>query len=457
MWIFLFATRSASGEYRPPSLNWDFSRTSSADSALCGSWPADYAARHSAIRQASAVAHAAHVEVIKRSRRSGVFAWFSPAPPPRPYDPAVRFLTFEWLDGCGGYGDALNGLMLAFVTAVLDGRALIVNHDCLPAAFLPAMIDWRLSDDVPLEPATVVTPPGYNWDGVVTDARPDAPAKAGEVVRLDMRNSRVELETFFKALENATNIRLAANLGALTHLATKAKGEWAERFKGLGIRLPYAMGCFFRFLLRPRDEVRELFHSTMQKLRGNSTATAMEQQRVATVGIHIRVQDEVVWAGDRGKPKDLEQKQIDALLGDAKQWLDCAQRVEEFWFPSSLAVRWMLITNSAQLKAAIKSKYPDKVVTTEFVPRHSNSLASVNKKDGFGIEGSKQDEARMFQEVVTEWLLLAASDAYVISRSGYSHTAVFYSMRTLATFEYDRCDPEQPTEVTYMGEDWSGI
>ncbi|CAI5472205.1 unnamed protein product, partial [Closterium sp. Yama58-4] len=246
-WLFLFATRSASSDDRPPSLDWDFSRASSAESALCGSWPADYAARHSAIRQASAAAHA---ELVKRSRKSGVLGWFAPSPPPRPYDPAVRFLTFEWLDGCGGYGDALNGLMLAFVTAVLDGRALIIRHDCLPAAFLPAMIDWRLTDDVPLEPARVVTAPSYNWDGVVSAARPEPPAEAGEVVRVDMRNSRVELETYFKDLENATNIRLSANLGALTHLATKATGAWAERFKALGIRLPYAVGCFLRFLLR---------------------------------------------------------------------------------------------------------------------------------------------------------------------------------------------------------------
>ncbi|CAI5489869.1 unnamed protein product, partial [Closterium sp. Naga37s-1] len=259
--------------------------------------------------------------------------------------------------------------MLAFVTAVLDGHALIVRHDCLPDAFLPAMIDWRLSDDVLLEPARVVTAPGYNWDGVVSAARPEAPAKEGEVVRLDMRNSRVELATYFKALENATNIRLSANLGALTHLATKATGEWAERFKELGIRLPYAVGCFLRFLLRPRDEVRKLFHSIMQQLRarmgGNHSSSSgaqqqQLQQRVATMGIHIRVQDEVVWAGDRGKPKELTSQQMDALFGDAKQWLDCAQRVEGYWFPLSLAVRWMLITNSAQLKAAIKSKYPDK-------------------------------------------------------------------------------------------------
>ncbi|CAI7885995.1 unnamed protein product, partial [Closterium sp. NIES-53] len=97
---------------------------------------------------------------------------------------------------------------------------------------------------------------------------------------------------------------------------------------------------------------------------------------VATVGIHIRVGDDVVWAGDRGKPKELTAKQVDWLVTHARKWIHCARRVEEFWFPSSVAVRWMLITNSAQLKAAIKSRFPSKVITTDFIPRHSNSLTS---------------------------------------------------------------------------------
>ncbi|CAI5951795.1 unnamed protein product [Closterium sp. NIES-64] len=312
------------GVYPPHLFLWDFSSFSPAESAICGSWPADYAAHHSAIRQASAAAHAAHVELVKRTRRSKILAWFT-APPPHPYDRAIRFRTFEWLEGCGGYGDALNGLLFAFVTALLDGRALIVRHDCLPAAFLSAMIDCQLSDDVPLDPATVVPPLDYYGDGVVA-ARPP-PAKAGEVVRLDLRNKRVELEIYFKELENATNIRVAANRGMLTHLATKAEGAWADRFKAMGIRLPYAVGCFHRFLLRPCDEVKELFHSTMQNLEAQKAPgsnSSSISSHVATLGIHIRVQDDVVWAGDRGAPKELSMQDVEALVGNAKQWLDCA-------------------------------------------------------------------------------------------------------------------------------------
>ncbi|GJP55147.1 hypothetical protein CLOM_g14132 [Closterium sp. NIES-68] len=483
-WLLLLAARSVSGppqdrhlehaERHVDDWDWDFWNSSSAD-AVCGSWPADYAARHAAIRQASAAAHAEHV---KRHRRSGVFAWFAPPLPPRPYDPAVRFLTFEWLDGCGGFGDVLNGLMLAFVTAVLDGRALIVRHDCLPAAFLPGAIDWRPTEDVPFEPATVLNPPRSFWDGGLTREQPAAAVKEGGVVWVDLRNTRVDPETYFKALENATNIRTAANLGMLTYMATQANGSWAERFKALGMRLPYAVGCFLRFLLRPRVEVQELFHSMQQRLRAStggdgsssgsdnssgSGSSGGDGRRVAVVGIHIRVQDEVVWAGDRGAPNELSAQDVDRLLENAKLWLDCAEQVEAFWLPTSLAVRWMVITNSAQLKAALKSRYPDKVITTDFVPRHSNVLASAKHgsvaSNAFGaaIESGKQKEARMFQELITEWLLLSASDAYVISQSGYSHTAAFFSMRTMAIFEYNRCDPEQPTEATNMGADWSGI
>ncbi|CAI7899779.1 unnamed protein product [Closterium sp. NIES-54] len=163
-----------------------------------------------------------------------------------------------------------------------------------------------------------------------------------------------------------------------------------------------------------------------------------------------------------------------------------SQKVEGYWFPSSLGVRWMLITNSAQLKQAIKSQYPDKVFTTDFVPRHSNNLGAVDTEasrrpagmvapdaeytdanismtatatnaTSTTIEKDKQEEARLFQEVVTEWLLLASCDAYVVSESGYSHTAVFYARRPMAAFQYDRCDPELPVQTTVMGQSWSGI
>ncbi|GJP46267.1 hypothetical protein CLOM_g5572 [Closterium sp. NIES-68] len=276
-------------------------------------------------------------------------------------------------------------------------------------------------------------------------------------------NKFVKLEPFFGELEGAVNIRMVSNRGVLTWLQTKAEGAWAERFRAMGFRLPYALGCAVRFLMKPRPEVQELFHSIELQLRTPPPTGRGERRRgVATLGIHIRVKDAVVWEGDRGAPKELSAEMVQKLVGSASRWLHCARRVESYWFPSSLTVRWMLITNSAQLKAALKSDFPDKVITTDFIPRHSNSLSS----DSPGSHGNssarrlgaiaeeqqdeeKRERERLFQEVVTEWLLLASCDAYIISRSGYSSTAVYYAKRPMAAFDTDNCDPEMPLQAVY--------
>ncbi|CAI5969385.1 unnamed protein product [Closterium sp. NIES-64] len=269
--------------------------------------------------------------------------------------PPIRFLTFEWLDGCGGFADVLAGLVTAFVAAVLDNRALIIRNDCLPAAFEPNMINWTPGPFVPLEPARKLALVEDSEGRTVPER-----ARDGEVVWLWLRNKFVKIEPFFRELEGAVNVRMTSNRGVLTWLQMKGEGEWAERFKAMGMRLPYALGCSLRFLMRPKPEVQALFQSIEQRLRRRPWVArgGLRRPRVATVGIHIRVNDSVVWAGDRGKPKELTADQVDVLLAHARKWILCARRVEEFWFPSSVLVRWMLVTNSAQLKAAIKSRIP---------------------------------------------------------------------------------------------------
>ncbi|CAI5460060.1 unnamed protein product [Closterium sp. Yama58-4] len=317
--------------------------------------------------------------------------------------------------------------------------------------------------------------------------RPE-PASPGEIVFVELRNKYVELEPYFSKLNASVNVRLASNRGVLTYLQTRAAGSWAQRFSQIGMRLPYAVGCFLRFLFTLRPEVQALVRGMEQQLRAAMVGEGGQARGVATVGIHIRVKDGFVWDGKwgDGDPKQLNDEQVAWLGKQAKEWIDCALKVEGYWFPSSLGVRWMLITNSAQLKQAIKSQYPDKVFTTDFVPRHSNNLGAVDTEasrrpagmvapdaeytdanisttaaasnaTSTTIEKDKQEEARLFQEVVTEWLLLASCDAYVVSESGYSHTAVFYARRPMAAFQYDRCDPELPVQTTIMGQSWSGI
>ncbi|CAI5536918.1 unnamed protein product [Closterium sp. Naga37s-1] len=252
------------------------------------------------------------------------------------------------------------------------------------------MINWTPGPFVPLEPARKLALVEDSEGRTVPER-----ARDGEVVLLWLRNKFVKIEPFFTELEGAVNVRMTSNRGVLTWLQMKAEGEWADRFKALGMRLPYALGCSLRFLMRgastllhllppfpfslpspspllppahsphrPKPEVQALFHSIEHRLRGRRWVArgGLKRPRVATVGIHIRVNDSVVWAGDRGKPKVLNATQVDVLLAHSRKWILCARRVEAFWFPSSLVVRWMLVTNSAQLKAAIKSRFPHKAV-----------------------------------------------------------------------------------------------
>ncbi|CAI6008724.1 unnamed protein product [Closterium sp. NIES-65] len=346
----------------PRSLDFNFSEAH----GLCGTWASDYAALHSRIRARALKAYLTQQQAEKSRENEEEVSFGTPVL--KPYgidqqpaelmtdgrlDPPVRFLTFEWLDGCGGFADVLAGLVTALVVAILDNRALIVRNHCLPKAFEPSMINWEPGPFVPLEPARNLTLVDYGWGRVVPER-----ARDGEVVLVWLRDKFVRIEPFFKELEGAVNVRMTSNRGVLTWLQTRAKGEWAERFKAMGMRLPYALGCSLRFLMRPKPEVQALFHSIERRLRRRSWAgkAGAGRPRVATVGIHIRVRDRVVWAGDRGAPKELSAKQVDVLIAGARKWIVCAQRVESYWFPSSVAVRWMLITNSAQLKAALKSR-----------------------------------------------------------------------------------------------------
>ena len=65
-------------------------------------------------------------------------------------DMELRFATFSCakLSRCGGVGDVLLGVFSAFLVAVLQGRALIINHPLVSATFDPAFVDWHMTEDI---------------------------------------------------------------------------------------------------------------------------------------------------------------------------------------------------------------------------------------------------------------------------------------------------------------------
>ncbi|CAI5996666.1 unnamed protein product [Closterium sp. NIES-64] len=96
--------------------------------------------------------------------------------------------------------------------------------------------------------------------------------------------------------------------------------------------------------------------------------------------------------------------------------LSPCQAVEDMWYPPPLTVRWMFITNSIDLKMAIRSRFPGKLLETDFVPHHSQSFSDEDK------EQAKEEAEQGYREMVAEWLLLSSSNSFVLPISRLSRT-----------------------------------
>ncbi|CAI5952129.1 unnamed protein product [Closterium sp. NIES-65] len=344
--------------------------------ALCGSWHNEYIQIHEQIREANRNA-AGRAD-------SSVDAGSSNASSSLP----LRFITYEWFDNCGGLGDSLLGLASTFAVALIMRRAFIIRHPCIPFAFEPNLVDWTPSDDVPMEPAREIA-----MDRAV--ARVAAWEKlqaADEVPMIDMRNLFFfDLAFFFEPFQDAVNMRLSWNRGELTELLTEEQGPWGDWMRATGLRVPYSVGCILRLLLKPKPEVTELLASLWGQTHAPYTVS---------IGVHVRIQDETAWQGERKlRPKEYNSTELQELLEKAAPIMGCAQSVEAWWFPPPLRVRWVLITNSGQLKDTLKQQLPDKVLFTGFVPRHSEKLGDILLRErGYNHFGGNASDAVLLHD-----------------------------------------------------------
>ncbi|CAI7784043.1 unnamed protein product [Closterium sp. NIES-53] len=202
----------------------------------------------------------------------------------------------------------------------------------------------------------------------------------------------------------------------------------------------------------PRPEVWQLVAGIEEHVWGEG---------VVRVAVHLRVPDQTVWHMFEGMPLETSQQQLDELLAEANSTLQCAQTVEDFWYPPPLQVKWILITNSHPLKQALKAKYPDKVVATDFIPWHSDRAT---EHENTNLTSAEEREAAVrglqhFRETVAEWALVASCHTFIIPASGFSRTAALYALRPLDMFipPPDPCNPEEPTPISALRGSWSGI
>ncbi|CAI7856901.1 unnamed protein product [Closterium sp. NIES-54] len=353
----------------------------------------------------------------------------------------VRFATYscETLARCGGVGDVLLGVFSTFLIALLQDRALVLHHPLLHHAFLPAHINWTLDSDVPWGPGRELDPNNH------TDE-----AQPGEVTDVNLQDTvPPSPEAFFARHEAAANIRVRWNRGVATRLFREG-GEWSRLLHRLGLRLPVSFGCVIRFLLRPKLEVLRAVEQQMKEL---------ERPGVSSICIHTRTPDEMTWT-NRGEVLGGENDAAAELLGWARnKLLACAQKVEDFWIPGDVAVRWVFLSNSRDIKEAVLAQYGEsKVLTTGITPLHTAMVRAAAAR------------VASWQTSVAEWVLLTRCSLFVVTESGFSKTAALFSLRPLAIYllarhHYrsarnqwtDSCDPERPASFALLGERWSGI
>ncbi|GJP75322.1 hypothetical protein CLOP_g5774 [Closterium sp. NIES-67] len=352
----------------------------------------------------------------------------------------VRFATYscDSLARCGGVGDVVLGVFSTFLVALLQDRALVLQHPLLHHAFEPVHVDWTMADDVPAGPGRELDP--HND----TDE-----AQPGEVTAINLQDTvPASPEALFARHEAAANIFVRWNRGVATRIFREG-GEWSRLLHSLGLRLPVTFGCVIRFLLRPKADVLKAVERQMREL---------ERPGVSSICIHTRTPDEMTWT-NRGEVLNGENDAAAELLGWARsKLLACAQKVEDFWIPSDVPVRWVFLSNSRDIKDAVISEYGDKVLTTGITPLHTAMVRAAAAR------------VASWQTSVAEWVLLTRCSLFVVTESGFSKTAALFSLRPLAVYllarhHYrsqrnawtDSCDPERPASFALLGERWSGI
>ncbi|GJP50624.1 hypothetical protein CLOM_g9767 [Closterium sp. NIES-68] len=368
----------------------------------------------------------------------------------------LRYLTFTCTPGlCGGIGDLLIGLVSSFLLCLLQDRILIIDYPWMDDAFEPSHVDWRLGDDVPMEPARAF-PPGRRDRRRRGQADPNE-VQQGEVLRVNMHNADLpsNVTAFFERMSEARNVRLMWNRGLLVRLYEE-NGAWWHELHRRGLRLPSAFGCILRYLIMPKPAVRHMVKEGIARLTYPGTAS---------ICIHVRTSDISTWeqpkVGEKVKPR---KENVKRLLKGSQRLFACAQRLEDYWYSSDapgMSVKWVLMSSSLGLKQAAQRKYGSKVMTTDIQPLHI-------ELQGF----SDEQRAEAFQSTVAEWLLFTHCNHFIFTESGFSKTAALYSLRRLSAHMMarwadswrdhswkDKCDPEEPTRITVLGNTtrWSGI
>ncbi|CAI5524433.1 unnamed protein product [Closterium sp. Naga37s-1] len=403
-----------------------------------------------------------------------------------------RTLIFD--SGHDGFGDTVFGVASTFVAALLDDRAFLMRQEWLQFAFEPATFDWRDTRDIPLtEPSPQI---------MDENTPPDAP-----YARLSLYNRNVtDPEALFGKLSGIAHIGLVWNRGILFNLLTKGKGAWADKFTSIGVTPPYAFACAIRFLLRPKPEVWQLMRGISQQvhvpnsisigihirvrdgiawedvwhdgvpkvLNGTVVEELYNENKQAFECAQVRRE----WGYERREEGGDDEGEKEDLEGESSEGMGLLRSNSSQASFRMLGLPYASLNVSSRISTALPPPTPPtslpplptslppplppplprplsptvltpnstplcplQIVTTEFIPRH----VAISKEPNSTAHTAPP---AWYQETVAEWLLLASTHLLIIpAESGFSRSAVMYSMRPGGVYMPHKCRPDAPVPV----------
>lgn len=202
---------------------------------------------------------------------------------------------------------------------------------------------------------------------------------------------------------NATTVVVVSNRGHVWDLFDNPVHKRA--LMETGLRPDTAVACAFRFLFRPRPEVRDMFQSTWD---------ALTDPAALTIGIQIRVGDNVLKGGNASAP--------DPPWESLAPYFACAAEIERTRGQPGQTVLYYLMSDSLAVRRLAKRRLGDKLITDTETP-----AAHVGCFDGGTC--SHDSQVRALRRAVGELVAYSRADYHIYYKvSGFGRVGAWLSL-----------------------------
>jgi len=286
-----------------------------------------------------------------------------------------KFLVYVCKSGCGGWGDRLKGIFLAFTISLLTDRVFLIDHSNpvdLTTSLIPNRIDWHRLN---------VT----NYDGF---------KRAGQQVFDQPEWYRELLLNSTMEFEGADVVLLCSNLNLIEWVMMNPYFETKRNqvFKHTHPRL--LMGCFFEYLFTPSDYLSE----KVVEIKRESNILCAE----AVIGIQIRAGLGVNEIADR-------------FTTDARFFVNCAHNISRSYLQHK-KVRFYVTSDTDSVKQAAYELDPKHVGIANVTATH------IDQADVYKAMAPRQ-QVYEFVTVIAEFIVLSTADYMVTTYSGFGQLA----------------------------------